>query len=71
MKPAYYDDELTIVTKIISIPTSKLEFEYETYNQDGALLNKAETVLVFVDINTGKPCRSPEGIQEKARPYFE
>ena len=70
IKPAYYDDELTIVIKITNMPLSKIQFEYETYNQNGVLLNTAETVLVFVDINTGKPCRSPEGIQEKARPYF-
>jgi len=71
MKPAYYDDELTIVTKITKMPLTKLEFEYETYNQDGVLLNKAETVLVFVDINSGKPCRSPKSVQEKAMQYFE
>ena len=71
IKPAYYDDELTIVIKITEMPLSKIQFTYETFNQNGVLLNTAETVLVFVDGNTGRPCRSPQSIQDKARPYFE
>ncbi|HAW52742.1 MAG TPA: thioesterase [Flavobacteriales bacterium] len=70
LKPAYYDDELTIVIKITDMPSSKIRFEYETFNQDGVLLNTAETVLVFFDGNTKRPCRAPQSIQDRARPYF-
>lgn len=70
LKPAYYDDLLTIKTSIVKMPLTKIEFEYEMYNEAGVLLNKAETVLVFVDITTGKPCRAPENLVAKFSPYF-
>lgn len=66
-KPAFYDDELTIKTRITSLPGVRIHFEYETYNGDKVLLNKAETTLVFVDIKTGKPCNIPEDLL----PYFK
>ena len=66
-KPAYYDDELSIKIIINKIPGVRIHFEYETYNQDNVLLNKAETTLVFVDVKTGKPCPIPSDLL----PYFE
>ena len=64
-KPAFYDDELTIVTTIKSVPTVKIIFEYKTFNSNNELLNTAETTLVFVDIETGKPCQSPKILTDK------
>lgn len=66
-KPAYYDDELSIKIIINKMPGVRIHFEYETYNQDNVLLNKAETTLVFVDVKTGKPCPIPSDLL----PYFE
>ncbi len=31
LKPAYYDDQLTICCKIPILPSVKIKFEYETY----------------------------------------
>jgi len=64
-EPAFYDDELTIETTIVQVPTSKIVFNYNTYNEKGDLLNTAEIILVFVDIKTGKVCRSPEDLLDK------
>ena len=64
-RPAYYDDLLSIKTKIPESPNSKIHFEYETYNQNQELLNTAKTTLVFVDIKSGKPTRSPKELVEK------
>ncbi|MFI5220657.1 MAG: acyl-CoA thioesterase, partial [Bacteroidia bacterium] len=50
LKPAFYDDLLTIKTVIKEMPAARIRFDYETYNQDGILLNIAETTLVFVDV---------------------
>ena len=61
-KPAFYDDELIIRTRITSLPGVRIHFEYETYNSKEELLNKAETTLVFVDIKTGKPRNIPEDL---------
>jgi acyl-CoA thioester hydrolase len=58
-KPAYYDDLLTVVTIIKEVPSTRIHFEYEIYNQQNELLNKGDTILVFVNIETGKPCKPP------------
>jgi len=71
IKPAFYDDELKIITKIVNLPSSKIEFAYETYNQHDELLNRAEVTLVFVNMKSGKPCRGPESFMKKIYPYFE
>lgn len=67
--PAHYDDLLVIKTSIVLLPTAKLEFKYETYNND-KLLNTASTTLVFVDAKTSRPMRCPEGIIQKLSSYF-
>ncbi len=69
-KPAYYDEELTIVTRVREIPRSRITFEYETRNAKGELLNTALTQLVFVDSGTMKPLRAPEVIVQAARQYL-
>lgn len=58
-RPAHYDDELIIITKICKKPTIKMEFSYEVYS-NGNLINTAETILVFVDKKTMKPCHCPQ-----------
>ena len=66
-KPAFYDDELTIETTIAQIPTIKIVFTYNTYNEKGDLLNTAETTLVFIDYETGKPCTAPKILTDKLK----
>jgi acyl-CoA thioester hydrolase len=65
VKPAYYDDVITIKTLVKEIIGSRIIFEYELYNKDNQLLNKANTTLIFVNSITGKPCRPPAVILEK------
>ena len=69
-KPAFYDDLLTIKTRIEELPTVRLRFLYETYSQDGTALNRAEVVLVFVDQAKNKPCAPPEYFMDKVRSFF-
>lgn len=59
IKPAYYDDLLTIRTIIDELPTVRFAFRYETYNEAGELLNTASTTLVFVDKLSGRPTSPP------------
>lgn len=71
LKPAYYDELLTIRTSIPEIPSSaRLKFLYETYNESGTKLNFGETTLVFVKKDTGRPTAAPESFVEKIRKYF-
>ncbi len=69
-KPAFYDDELTIVTFIKKMPSVKIVFNYEVYNQHQELLNTGETTLVFVDAKERKPMRMPDNIQKIFAKYF-
>lgn len=69
-KPAFYDEELTIVTRVTEIPRSRITFEYETRNSKDELLNTALTELVFVDSRTMKPQRAPQVIVDAAKKYL-
>ena len=64
-KSAYYDDLLTVKTKLVKTPTVKIEFDYQIVNENQDLLVKANTVLAFMDMKTGKPTRCPKYILEK------
>lgn len=70
IKPAYYDDLLTIKTIVEEIPKIKIKFKYETYNQENVLLNVAETTLVFVDMKTNKPTKCPEKLLNTFEAYI-
>ena len=71
IRPAYYDDELTIKTWIREKPSIKLRFDYEVVNQEGTLLTIAETTLVFVSMETFKPTQAPKEFEEVVEKYFE
>jgi acyl-CoA thioester hydrolase len=62
-KPARYDDLLTVVTKFKNQSSVKIEFECRISNEKGELLTTAEFILVFVDIQTGKPVIPPANIK--------
>jgi acyl-CoA thioester hydrolase len=70
LKPANYDDMLTIKCVIPVLPKGRITFEYETLNEAGDLLNVATVVLVFVDKATGRPTKPPEKLIDKMAPYF-
>lgn len=70
LKPAYYDDLLTIKTTIKKIPQARITFEYETCNEKKELLNRGETSLVFIDKKTNKPCKTPDFFIQKMKKYF-
>ena len=70
IRPAYYDDLLTIKTTISELPTARIRFTYETFNEKGDLINTAETTLVFVDKNTGRPTSPPDDLMEVMKKYF-
>lgn len=59
ISPAFYDDELTVITSITQIRGARIYFEYEIFNQEKKLVSKANTTLVFVDKLTMKPISTP------------
>ena len=58
-KPARYDDLLTVRTILKSQDGVKIEFDYEIYNEAQQLLTTGYSMLVFVDMKTGKPTLPP------------
>lgn len=63
-RPARYDDELTVRTIFKNQESVKIEFDYEIYNQSNELLTIGSSVLVFVDVKTGRPTLPPNYIKE-------
>jgi acyl-CoA thioester hydrolase len=68
---AKYDDLLTIITVLREKPGVKIKFEYQIFNESGKLINEGETVLVFLDMKTKRPCRAPEKMTKLLAPFFE
>lgn len=70
-KPAYYDDEITVVTYIKEMPKGvKLPFEYECFNQKGELLNTGKVTLVYIKKSDGRPTAIPSWFEEAMRGFF-
>jgi acyl-CoA thioester hydrolase len=70
-KPAYYDDEITVVTYMKHRPDGvRVPFEYECYNSKGELLNTGKVTLVCIDKSSGKPCTLPDWFQKAFDPFF-
>ena len=70
LKPAFYDENLKIKTAIKKIPGIRIEFEYETYNEKGELINTANTKLVFLDKISMKPRVAPDFLMKQLTPFF-
>ena len=64
-KPARYDDLLTVKTILKSQTSVKIEFDYEIYNEENELLTTGYSMLVFVNMKTGRPMLPPTYILEK------
>ena len=65
IKPARYDDILTVSTTLLKQPTASIEFSYEIHNSSGELLTTANTKLVFVNMKSNFPMRCPQYILDK------
>ena len=70
LKPAKYDDLLTLKTTLLKIPSVKIEFNFEIFNEENELLTTGYTKLVFIDRKKNKPTRCPQFLIEKITPLF-
>jgi acyl-CoA thioester hydrolase len=59
LRPAKYDDELTLVTTLINKPSVKVEFKFEIFNNKKICLTTATVKLAFVNKANGKPIKPP------------
>jgi acyl-CoA thioester hydrolase len=70
LKPAKYDDLLTIITTLKKKPLVKIEFHLEIYNQNNDLLTTGTTTLVFIDMIKNKPSKAPQILIDKIYSSF-
>lgn len=69
-KPARYDDLLTVKTILKSQTSVKIEFDYEIYNESKELLTTGYSMLVFVDMKSGRPIVPPSYVSDKIKALF-
>lgn len=70
-KPAFYDDEITVITFMRERPAGlRLNFDYECFNQASELLNTGKVTLVLLDKFTNKMCKIPDWFQNAFNPFF-
>lgn len=70
LKPAFYNQVLTIKSVVKELPSVRLKIDYEIYNEAKELINIGKTTLVFVDRVTRRPCAPPEDFMKNVRQFF-
>lgn len=71
LKPARYDEEITIKVIMDKMPGVKIHFRYELFNERNDLIHIGETLLAFINMKTNRPCLPPTDFLEKLKPFFE
>ncbi|GGH19191.1 acyl-CoA thioesterase [Mucilaginibacter phyllosphaerae] len=71
LKPARYDEEITINVIMDKMPGVKIHFRYELFNEREDLIHIGETLLAFINMKTNRPCLPPTEFIEKLKPFFE
>ena len=71
LKPAFYDDELTIKVTIHEIPMARIRFDYEVYNEKDELTTVADTTLVFINRTANKPCSAPQDFTDALKKFIQ
>jgi acyl-CoA thioester hydrolase len=57
-RPAFFDDELTLITNLTELGKVSLRFDYEVF-RDGEILVTGHTRHACIDLATSKPVRMP------------
>jgi acyl-CoA thioester hydrolase len=71
IKPAKYDDLLTITTTLSKKPLVKIEFDFEITNEKEELITTGMARLVFMDMKKNKPIKGPSELLEKIYTHFD
>lgn len=71
LKPARYDEEITVNVIMDKMPGVKIHFRYDLFNERDELIHVGETLLAFINMKTNRPCLPPTEFLEKLKPFFE
>lgn len=67
--PALFDEQLTVLTRIMSVGASSVAFEHLALKEDGTVAARAEHVFVHVDTESERPARVPDALRERIRAF--
>lgn len=70
LKPAHYDELITIRTFLDQLPAFRVQLRYELYNEEKELISTAQVLLVPYDRSRKRPCLPPEHFLRLLNPYF-
>ena len=70
IKPALYDEEITVKVILETMPAIRIIFKYELYNEKEELINLGETTLVFLNKERNRPCMPSEHFLKRLEAYF-
>lgn len=70
IKPALYDEEITVKVIMETMPAVRIHFRYELYNEGNELINLGETMLVFINQDKNRPCLPPTDFLDKIKIHF-
>ena len=72
LRPAHYDDLLTIKTILRELPSDhRIQFEHEVYNQEKKLLTLGKVILYFVKIGSFEKTKMPENLHNLLVSFFD
>lgn len=71
VRPARYDELLTIRTTLRQLPDRFIVFHVEIRNERDKLVNGGTVKLCFVAMASGQTVAAPEALLSKLRPHFE
>ncbi|MEO1260669.1 MAG: thioesterase family protein [Bacteroidota bacterium] len=70
VRPAKYDELVTIKTTLRELPDKDIVFHVEVFNEKSKIVNGGSVRLVFVDMKSDKTVTAPDFLVEKLKPYF-
>src|SRR5580693_1102751 len=65
LKPALYDEEISVKVIMAKMPAVKIHFRYELYNPNNELINTGETLLAFINMKTNRHCLLMQEFMDK------
>jgi acyl-CoA thioester hydrolase len=70
VRPALYDELLTVRTMMRQMPLENLTFHHEIFNEKNKLVNGGSVKLCFVDMATNKTVTTPAYLLEALKVFF-
>ena len=71
VKPAKYDELLRIEVTMKEPPSVRIQFFYNIFNEEDELIHMGNTLLAFVKMDSGRPCRPPKILLKLFKPFFD